>query len=293
MQPKDFSKRKFKMIPGADYSDGPISKYGTFGNMLRTRTIAGLKKSADNIPISAADLTGENIEQITDFVNPMAGVTKAISKSVKKPATDLFELLSKDEDIARNVAHYTDDNYQHINKQLLNGETPDNPMMEIFKYKGNTPDQTFRGTRLNREAVENLQEGDLIENRMILSTTLDRGRGEGFVGAQDFRTAPSRPAEGLVDTFITFDNRHVPQYNIADWSHMVEEQEVLIAPNTLMQVSKPLTKFGDGSYGIDLQAVHPEIQDIIAEKGGKVKDTIMSIGGAVGLGSAMSQEDEL
>ncbi|RKX82295.1 MAG: hypothetical protein DRP70_16595 [Spirochaetes bacterium] len=84
MQPKDFSKRKFKMIPGADYSDGPISKYGTFGNMLRQRAITGLKKSADNIPMSAADISGENIEQITDFVNPMAGMFKTMDKVISK-----------------------------------------------------------------------------------------------------------------------------------------------------------------------------------------------------------------
>ena len=82
MQPKDMAKKRFKLIPGADYKEGPISKYGTFGNMLKNKIRTGLKKSADNIPMNIGDITGENIEQITDFVNPMAGVTKAIKNKV-------------------------------------------------------------------------------------------------------------------------------------------------------------------------------------------------------------------
>jgi len=74
MKPKDFSKKNFKLIPGADYEEGPISKYGTFGNMLRQRAVAGLKKSADAMPMDLNKLKGENIEQITDFINPVRGM---------------------------------------------------------------------------------------------------------------------------------------------------------------------------------------------------------------------------
>jgi len=81
MQPKDMAKKKFKLIPGADYEGGPVSKYGTFGNMLRTRMVTGLKKSADSIPTKIEDVSGENIEQVTDFINPGAFVGSIIGRT--------------------------------------------------------------------------------------------------------------------------------------------------------------------------------------------------------------------
>ena len=50
MQPKDFSKKRFKLIPGADYESGPISEHGTFGNMLKNKIRTRNQQMADSLP---------------------------------------------------------------------------------------------------------------------------------------------------------------------------------------------------------------------------------------------------
>jgi len=80
MKPEDMSKKRFKLIPGEDYENGPISEHGTFGNMLKTKMAKSLKASADNMPGGFKDgkwdgkITDEQMMNITDFVNPVRGM---------------------------------------------------------------------------------------------------------------------------------------------------------------------------------------------------------------------------
>jgi len=82
MQPKDFSKKRFKLIPGEDYENGPISEHGTFGNMLKNKIRTRNQQMADSIPGGFGaegkwdgQIDDKFIEGITDSVNPVMGTT--------------------------------------------------------------------------------------------------------------------------------------------------------------------------------------------------------------------------
>ncbi len=80
MQPKDFDKKRFKMVPGADYQNGPITKYGTFVNMVRTKLNERNQQMADSLPGIEGKVNDEFIEGITDTVNPVGAIGSIVRK---------------------------------------------------------------------------------------------------------------------------------------------------------------------------------------------------------------------
>ena len=76
----DFSKKRYKLIPGENYEDGPISKYGTFGNMVRTKVKERNQQLADSLPGIGEKPSEEFLTGVTDSVNP-GGVIGSVAVS--------------------------------------------------------------------------------------------------------------------------------------------------------------------------------------------------------------------
>lgn len=80
MDLNNFQKKRFKLIPGADYEGGPISRDGTFFKMLGRKMTERNKQIADSIPNHDADVSGAHIDSITDFATPMGAIGSIVRK---------------------------------------------------------------------------------------------------------------------------------------------------------------------------------------------------------------------
>jgi len=230
MQPKDFSKRKFKMVPGADYSEGPISKYGTFGNMMRTRTIAGLKKSADNIPMSAADLTGENIEQITDFVNPMSGSMKFIKGiSSIKPSKSVVKTRFEDPYFKQGVEDHINDKNRNAFADSEQRTYFENLSPHMKPYHSGDP--IYRGMSIQPDdEILQLKDGDYF----MSDRAMPFSRSENVAGMFSYPT--TKDPNGV------YINLPKPKSGIDMWdlrhNNAWDESEVTIPANAKFKVSE-------------------------------------------------------
>ncbi len=84
----DFQKKRYKLVPGQNYDVGPISRDGTFGNMMIRKMRENNKQIADRLPGIDGKVNDEYIESVTDFVNPAAGMIKNIKQVAKKHFND-------------------------------------------------------------------------------------------------------------------------------------------------------------------------------------------------------------
>ena len=89
MKPKDMAKKRFKLIPGADYT--PL-KHDTFGEAFgafvekRNKQIAGqMPGSFDQNGKLVMNVANEGVERVTDFINPMRGMIKNVSSKIDDP----------------------------------------------------------------------------------------------------------------------------------------------------------------------------------------------------------------
>jgi len=67
MQPKDFSKKRYHVIPGEDYENGPISEHGTFGNMLKNKLRTAKNSFVQYSSEWAGKLQGWSPDQIEEI----------------------------------------------------------------------------------------------------------------------------------------------------------------------------------------------------------------------------------
>ena len=167
MQPKDFSKRKFKMIPGADYSDGPISKYGTFGNMMKTKMVKRNKDIADAVPGGfdaegnwKADVDDSYILGATDAASPVMGITKA----TKRIADNMFKIDNPFKELVR------DPKYFLRNKKGLKSKVVDMPPENyIAAVEARQPDHKRYGAEQDKldKLRKTYEEGTLVDMPML------------------------------------------------------------------------------------------------------------------------------
>ncbi len=87
MQPKDMAQKKFKLIPGADYTPLKDDTFGeAFGALIskRNKQIAGqMPGSFDKNGKLVMNVDNEGVEKITDFINPMRGMYVPVSRGIK------------------------------------------------------------------------------------------------------------------------------------------------------------------------------------------------------------------
>jgi len=204
MKPEDMSKKRFKLIPGEDYSNGPISEHGTFGNMLKTKMVKGLKASADNIPMGPP--TDEQMMNITDFVNPVRGMVKAVAKG----------LTPKDKEIL--LGWGEGGSYQW--KDSLE----EAKLIEVLEKQPRVP-----AGRVTRHGNINLDFGDfnigdILTSDRLLSAEKKGGNYQGRFDAEG-RTNIDTEGGGVYD----FENYQLPSANL--------EKEVLIPKNSRLEVT--------------------------------------------------------
>ncbi len=89
MKPEDFSKKRFKLIQGADYENGPISEHGTFGNMLKNK----LRSSKEPVAFEKQgeiDPTYFEMDAITGPLMAFAGMFVPAKKLGKGVFSDII-----------------------------------------------------------------------------------------------------------------------------------------------------------------------------------------------------------
>lgn len=258
MQPKDFNKKRFKLVPGADYSQ---SKYDTFGKMVAGRLSEGFKEVTKDALGALTGLTPEQLEGLKtatvneynepidengNIIKPKAksnpfslfefGVGSVLTKAPIEKAAKQGRLESKEAiemfDIQDTIDHYADFGYEKINTDYLKG-VKDKDFDMWFTSKGDNPGETFRGTHLNTEQLKSLNEGDYIQNKMPLSTSSDERVVDTFLNLRS--DSPRR--KSTTPTRLNINNKDKAQYKLNSYVNEGEE-ETIIAPDSLMRIKK-------------------------------------------------------
>jgi len=199
----------------------------------------------------------------------------------KKPATDLDEFIELHDEIKEAIHEYTMDSFVDINKNYLKG-IKDANLEKLFSYEGNYYGKSYRGTHLDSRLLSQLEEGDLIGNRMPLSSTRDEYSAEMYIRN---RKSNRKSASKVI---IEIDNKNVPQYDISKYAEL-DEEEVLISPESLLQVQDIVKK--DGLTIIKATTVHKDIQEMLADKAKQIKN-LMSLTGGLIATERMSRSEE-
>lgn len=187
--------------------------------------------------------------------------------------SDMVHRLGLDDLLDR----FTDDDYMSINKAYRSGKnTADvEAFNTLFKESaGNYSGNVLRATWVPTSRLNEFTEGAVLQNDAILSTT----KGDNVDGFFDLRkadgaTAPSRDRSKLSKVVLDIDNSNMPQYDITEFSRVPEEEEVLIAPKSVLQVQDVYTvEQPDGPVTVvQMNHMHPEVEDIINDKHGGVR----------------------
>jgi len=280
---------RFVKIPGQSYGKW---KYETFGQMLKDKIKQRNKQLADNLDFS------KNPEAVTDFVNPFGGIIKNVAKKVVKKAPKLLkeahleDWLHRNEEVLEGVQQYTSGGYAPLNQSLREGREGGwlyKKLKPLFDREGNFKGELTRGTYLDKKALEALEEGDLLESRMILSASKNPEMGSNFLDVR--KHSPAKRRGDRVPTIIKLNLREPKGYDISPFSHLPED-EVILKPGTLFQLqSKPSENFF-GDTILELTDVPTEVQNQIADKGFKLNDTLLSGAGLIGLGSLLDDTNE-
>jgi len=176
-------------------------------------------------------------------------------------------------DLKSRILGYTESDYKKINRSYLDGNG-DPDFQYLFSFNGDYPKTTYRGTMISKDKLNRLSKGDLINNKIILSSTKD------FDTAEMFAENPSGNVKGK-QVIIEFDNSDSSAYDISEFSLLPNEQEVLVAPDSVLEVQSIKVDDSD-MYRLKVKVLNADEQTSKMKEGKQNITNIMSLtGGAV------------
>ena len=209
-------------------------------------------------------------------IDPTGGMVKSVGKRIVKniPFQEYVYKYGLD-DVIRN---YTFDTFLPINTKLRRGEklSPNEKnILDIFKVPGDYEGTLYRGTWLDNNTLNSLEEGNILRNKTILSTTPDRSTAEHFID-QRIELSPRRTKE-FSPVVYKFSNSHNKGYDISPFN-VYGESEVLLKPESTFRVSG-IEEYLPGIKQINLEDIHPEVIKLIEKNYGSSIKPILGIGG--------------
>lgn len=194
-----------------------------------------------------------------------------LNSSLNDKFNELKELEGVD--VKGRILDYTSTKYKEINRSYLKGEG-DYTLDYMFRSDGNYNKPTYRGTKISKDKLNGLRQGDLINNKLVLSSTSD------FDTAEMFAENPSGNVKGK-PVIIEFDNSNSPAYDIAEFSTLPKEQEVLVAPKSVLEVQSIDIDDSD-IYRLKVKVLNSDEQTSARQSNKQNITNIMSLtGGAV------------
>jgi len=197
--------------------------------------------------------------------------TEELVSLFDKPEVDFDEYIARN-DLTDVIDSYTHDSSK-INLNYLKGYR-NKYLDKLFSVKGNYYGTTYRGTVINAKHLNQLKEGDIIANKMPLSSSKDANEASTWAhGVQRGHSRSGKP------TIIELDNSYVPQYDIEKYSGLPEEKEVLIANDNYLHIQD--IEKGDTNI-IKVRVLPKEMVEMAKSIGSKAIKNIMSLtGGAI------------
>ena len=236
---------------------------------------------------------GTNINDLGKYFKYL----KAKEKSRKFNKTDMDTHLRENPETMFALEDYTRGKHKNINKALrgegddfskMRGKEDNDKLKGLFENtKGNFEGTSYRGTKLPREKLKGLKEGDIIENQAYLSTSKDPKI------AKSFRKESDKVDKGVDMEIDAWDK---PGYDVEKHSSIPWEREVIIPPKNYLRVTGK--KMGHGLRG-DYEKIKTQL---LSDKEFKAlskveKDKVITnlMGSGVGLGALegnMGKEEE-
>ncbi len=230
MQPKDMAKKKFKLIPGADYT--PL-KHDTFGKFFGDYINRRNKSIADQLDFS------KNPEGVIDFINPIRGSMQFVkglssikpTRSVSKTRFEdpYFKQGVEDHINDKNRKAFADSEQRSYFEDLSPHMKPNHDGSEVYRGAIVTPD----------DEMMLLKEGDYFMSDRAMPFTRKIGVADAFASP-----TPQKP-NGI------FMNVAKPKSGIDMWSlrgnNAWDESEVTMPANVKYRIEAIYDKFINGA----------------------------------------------
>jgi len=178
----DFQKKRYKLVPGQNYEDGPISRDGTFFNMLGRKMRENNKAIADRLPGIDGKVNDEYIESVTDFINPAAGSMRFIKGlSSIKPSKSIQKTKFMDKDFAQGIEDHISDKNRNYFSDSEKRSYFENLSPHMYPY--HSGDQLYRGMRVRPDdEMLQLKDGDYFMSSRAMPFSTQSDVAQAFAG---------------------------------------------------------------------------------------------------------------